>query len=84
MAAPERFFCLYKNQMIISLMPASNLCDVIFLVVLYGSCCQAIAASTNEYAWAHIEHNQEHAKNKVDGQTLTVEKYLDLLCSSST
>ena len=24
-AAPERFFCLYKNQMLISLMPASNL-----------------------------------------------------------
>ena len=52
--------------------------------VLYASCCQAIAAYTNEYAWAHIEHNQEHAKNKVDGQTLTVEKYLDLLLSSST
>ena len=27
---------------------------------------------------------QEHAKNKVDGQTLTVEKYLNLLLSSST
>ena len=25
MAATERFFCLYKNQMLISLMPASNL-----------------------------------------------------------
>ena len=24
-AAPERFFCLYKNQMLISPMPASNL-----------------------------------------------------------
>ena len=24
-AAPERCFCLYKNQMLISLMPASNL-----------------------------------------------------------
>ena len=75
-AAPERFFCLYKNQMLISLMPASNLWGVIFLAVLCASCCQAIAA--------HIEHNQEHAKNKVDGKTLTVEKHLDLLLSSST
>ena len=78
------FLCLYKNQMFISLIPASNLWGVIFLAVLYASCCQAIEASTNEYAWAHIEHNQEHAKNKVDGQTMTVDKYLDLLLSSST
>ena len=32
----------------------------------------------DKYAWAHIEHNQEYAKNKVDEQALTVEKYLDL------
>ena len=31
-AAPERFFCLYKNQMFISLMPASN-------VRCHFSCC---------------------------------------------
>ena len=29
-------------------------------------------------------HNQEYAENKVDGQTLTEEKYLDLLLSPST
>ena len=87
-ATPERqgFFCLYKNQMLISLMPATNLPGVIFLAVLYATqvVAKAIAAYTNEYAWAHTEHNQEYAKNKVDGKTLTVEKYLDVLLSLST
>ena len=42
-AAPERqgFFPLYKTQMLISLMPATNWRGVIFLAVLYSSCCQS-------------------------------------------
>ena len=84
-AVPERQgFFLYKNQMLNSLMPATNLRGVIFLLFFTQVVAKAIAAYTNKYAWAHIAHNQEYAENKVDGQTLTEEKYLDLLLSPST
>ena len=41
-AALERQgFFLYKKQMLISLMPATNLRGVILLAVFYASCCQS-------------------------------------------
>ena len=50
-AAPEcQGFFLYKNQMLISLMPATNLRGVIFLLFFAQVVAKAIAAYT-QYEW---------------------------------
>ena len=56
--------------MLISLMPATNWRGVIFLAVFTQVDAKAIAAYTNEYAWAHTDHNQEYA-NEQGGWTNT-------------
>ena len=47
--------------MLISLMPATNLRGVIFFTQVVA---KALAAYTNECAWAHIQHDQEYANEQ--------------------